>query len=299
MVVDLVAIATPALYMRDPLHVLELDFLENLRVAEMCADAGTRLIQFSTCEVYGKTWLSLVPEGVLTPEQREQCDVTMSEDETALITGPVSSPRWIYSASKHLLERAIHAYGISRGLDYTIVRPFNVLGPRFDDLPSVRGDDSPRMFAQFMEALLTGGPMRLVDGGSARRAFIYADDAAELLGRIVTDTRGVTSGEIINVGNPENEVSVAEFAHRMRDAYARRYWDGESTLSSIVTVPAEEFFGKGYEDTDRRVPDISKARRLLGWEPEWDLDGIIAATVDAYVEDYRAVRREEIATAGS
>ena len=292
-VVDLVAIATPALYTRDPLHVFELDFLENLRVADMCADAGTRLVQFSTCEVYGKTWLSLVPDELIAPSQREAIDVTMREDETPLITGPVHRARWIYSASKHLLERVIHAYGATRGLDYSIIRPFNVLGPRFDDLPSVRGDDSPRMFAQFMDALLRGGQMSLVDGGSARRTFVYAEDAAECIGRIVVDQSGVTSGEIFNVGNPRNEATVAEVAQLMRDLYAERYWDHAAPLAAIASVPSAEFFGDGYEDTDRRIPDVSKAKRLLGWEPRWGLRELLIATMDAYVADYRGIGSEQ------
>ena len=288
MVVNLVAIANPALYTRDPAHVFEVNFLSNLQVARDCMETATRLVQFSTSEVYGPTWLSLVPDGLLDQRTIETADVTMHEDETSLITGPIHKTRWIYSASKQLLERAIHAYGVSSGLDYTIIRPFNFVGPRFDTLPSERGDNSPRMFAQFMYALLHGTRISLVDGGHARRTFTYIDDAVECIGRIVLDTSGVTSREVFNVGNPANEATVEEFAQLMRDIYAEQHWDGSSPLSEMQSVSHEEFFGAGYEDIDRRIPDISKARALLDWEPAWGLHDLVAATMDAFVGDFRA-----------
>jgi UDP-apiose/xylose synthase len=286
-VVDLVAIANPLVYTKDPLHVFELDFLENLRVAQECATRGTRLIQFSTCEVYGPTWLSLVPEGLIPPEAMATADITMSEDTTSLISGPVTKTRWIYAASKHLLERAIHAYGLSSGLDYTIVRPFNWVGPRFDDLPTDRGDDSPRMFAHFMDALLHGTPISLVDGGRAQRTFIYIDDAAEAVGRMILDDTGRTSRQIFNIGNPANEINVEGFANIMLERYRERHWDGIAPLPELVDVTAREFFGEGYEDCDRRIPDVRKARELLDWEPRWSLDDLITSTMDAYVSEYR------------
>ena len=298
-VVDLVAIANPALYTRDPAQILELDFLENVKVAQLCAETHTRLVQFSTCEVYGKTWLSLVPDGLLTAEQRAAADVTMREDDTPFITGPVHKTRWMYSASKQLLERAIHAYGLTDGLNYTIVRPFNIVGPRFDYLPS-EGDDeqAPRMFAQFMDALLTGTQISLVDGGRAQRSFVYIDDAVECIGPIVLDTSGVTSRQAINVGNPANETSIEALALLMRERYVDRYWDGRTPLSSIVDVSHERLFGAGYEDSDRRVPDISKARALLGWEPRWNLSDLVDATMESFVTAYRGPMPSRAAAAG-
>ena len=297
-VVNLVAIANPAVYTRDPLHVFQLDFMENLKVAELCAELGRRLIQFSTCEVYGRTWLSLVPPGLIEPE-RAAADIVMREDETPLIAGPVHKTRWIYAASKHLLERAINAYGQSHGLDYTIIRPFNFIGPRFDYLPSTApsgSERSPRMFAQFMDALLRGTNMTLVDGGSAQRCFLYIDDASECIGRIILDPLGVTSRQTFNIGNPANEASVTEFAELMLEVYRERYWDGVAPLPAMETVSGETFFGAGYEDSDRRIPDISKARRLLGWEPGWGLRELIEATMESFVVADRQATSRAITT---
>ena len=296
-VVDLIAIANPLPRAADPAHIVEVDFLENLKVAQQCAEAHTRLVQFSTSEVYGHPLLSLMPDGLLSADQRAVLDGPMSEDETPLITGPVHTNRWLYAASKQLLERAIHAYGVSMGLDYTIVRPFNIVGPQAEYLPAGVGDEpSPRMFAEFMEALVGGTHIALVDGGRAVRTFIYIDDALACIGPLVLDTRGVASREVVNIGNPNNETSVADLARLMLERYAELHWDGTSPLPRLVSVAREEYFGSGYEDGDRRVPDIEKARRLLGWEPRWGLRDLVDATMGSFVEA-RAPRAGQAAAA--
>lgn len=288
-VVDLVAVASPTMYVRNPLEVFELDFMENIKVIEKCSAMGKRLIQFSTCEIYGRTWLSLVPPGLMSAEDRVRADVTMRESETNMIVGPIEKSRWIYSVSKQLLERVIHAHGQDRGLDYAAIRPFNFVGPRIDFLPSERNnDDSPRVIAHFMNALLYGTDMKLVDGGQALRCYTYIDDAVECIGRITLDTTGVTSRQAFNIGNPNNECSVEELAHTMLRIYKERFWDGESVLPRIVSVPGEEFYGAGYEDCDRRVPDISKARELVGWEPKWGLEELLVETMGAFVAQFNA-----------
>ena len=285
-VVDLVAVTKPGPDLADPLHVFRMDFLENLGVAEICAESRTRLVQLSSCEVYGTSWLSLIPEHLLDVATREAQDVLMHEDDTPLIAGPVGMPRWIYAVSKHMLERTLHAAGESRGLDYSIIRPFNFVGPRFDGLPAEMGEDSPPLFAQFMDGLIDGTRMALVEGGQAQRTFIYIEDAIECIGRIVTDTSGLTSRQIFNVGNPANEITIEGLARMMYDRYMERHWDRVSPLPVIENVRAEEFLGDGYQHADRFVPDIEKARRLLGWEPKWGLQDLVTATMDAYVAEH-------------
>ena len=284
-VVDLVAVASPKQYVQNPLEVFELDFMENLHVVQACADLETRLVQFSTCEVYGRTWQGVTPEAALDPAAIAPADLAMSEDDTYLIVGPTDRSRWIYACSKQMLDRVIHAYGEQRGLDYSII---NFVGPRIDFLPSERNDDSPRVFAHFMNALLFGTDMSLVDGGKALRTYTYIDDAVECIGRVVVDRSGVTSRQVLNVGSPRNEISVEGLAQLMHDLYVESHWDGRSALPAIVSVPHEEFYGEGYEDCDRRIPDIAKARALLGWEPRWGLRDLVATTMDWFVADWRA-----------
>ena len=145
-----------------------------------------------------------------------------------------------------------------------------------------------------MNALLFGTDMSLVDGGKALRAYTYIDDAVECIGRVVVDRAGVTSRQVLNVGSPENEISVEGLAQLMLDLYVERHWDGHAALPAIVSVPHEEFYGEGYEDCDRRIPDIAKARALLGWEPQWGLRDLVATTMDWFVADWRARSRAAI-----
>jgi len=268
LVVDLIAYANPSLYITMPLEVFHLNFTENLRIAERCSEHGKRLVQFSTCEVYGKTVVPFVGDKLVDPTSTEHA--TFNEDTSPLILGPVSKHRWIYSCAKQLLERILHAYGLDDRLHYTIIRPFNFIGPRIDYLPSEQ-DGNPRVFSHFLDALQTGKPMQLVDGGHQQRTYTLIDDAVDCIVKILEDRDGVCDKHIINIGNPDNELTIRDMAERMQEIYIRRWWDGVSTLPHMVEVSGETFYGEGYDDSDRRIPDITKARTLLGWEPRYDL----------------------------
>ena len=120
-ILPLVAIATPIEYTRNPLRVFELDFEENLNIIKLCVKYDKRVIFPSTSEVYG------------------MCDEPyFDEDHSKLVLGPINKQRWIYSASKQLLDRVIWAYGDKHGLKFTLFRPFNWIGPRLDSLDSAR-----------------------------------------------------------------------------------------------------------------------------------------------------------------
>jgi UDP-apiose/xylose synthase len=250
-VVDLVAYANPSTYVESPLEVINLNFFENLRIAEACVKYGKRLIQYSTSEVYGKN-----PRGA-----------TFSEADSDLILGPITKHRWVYAASKQLLERVLHAYGLRGDLDYTIVRPFNFVGPRFDYLVEANTLGGPRVFAHFMSALLTGGAMYLVDGGNQRRVFTHVKDANEAFLVMLENPRA--HNQIFNVGNPSTDVSIRELAQLMISLYEDM--TGITPHNELVEISGEQFYGKGYEDTDRVPPDISRLE-ALGWKPRRDLE---------------------------
>jgi UDP-apiose/xylose synthase len=279
-VVDLIAYANPGLYLRQPLDVFRLNFTENMRIAEACVAHGRRLVQFSSCEVYGKTVARAAPGKLVDPEDPSLA--TFHEDESDFILGPVSKHRWIYACAKQLLERVLHAYGLEDRLDYTIVRPFNFIGPRIDYLPS-DAPGFPRVFPHFMEACLTGGEMKLVDGGRHRRCYTDIEDAAACIGLIVENRGGVCARQIFNVGSPGNEVSIRGLAELMREIYLTKLAPPGARPPTIVDVSAREFYGPGYDDSDRRIPDISKARTLLGWEPRHDLRQTLERTMSHYV----------------
>ncbi len=284
LVIDLIAYANPGIYVRIPLEVFDLNFNENLKIAEACIRHHKRLVQFSSCEVYGKTVASVVPDKLADPEDPSLA--TFSEATTDLILGPVNKHRWIYACAKQLLERVLHAYGIEGKLDYTIIRPFNFIGPKIDYLPSDM-DGVPRVFSYFMEALIQGTEMKLVNGGSHRRCYTYIDDAIECIYRIIENPDNVCNRQIFNIGSPKNEVSIRELAELMRKIHAEKFKKPEIPLPRIIEVSAEEFYGEGYDDSDRRIPDITKAQTLLGWEPKFSVPELLEKTMEYYVNNYK------------
>jgi nucleoside-diphosphate-sugar epimerase len=144
-----------------------------------------------------------------------------------------------------------------------------------------------------MEALISGTAMKLVDGGHQRRCYTYIDDAVECIYRIVENRGGVCDREIFNIGTPVNEVSIRQLAELMEEIYVEKFWDHQRSLPAIVEVAAEQFYGKGYEDSDRRIPDITKARTLLGWEPRWAMRDLLETTMRYYITDYMEHYRKQ------
>ena len=261
LVADLIAYANPSIYIESPLDVIELNFIENVKTVKLCVKHGKRLFQYSTSEVYGK------PSGD-----------SYIEDETDLVVGPVNRQRWVYAASKQLLERVVHAYGLSGDLEYTVVRPFNFVGPRFDYLVPAGTMGGPRAFSHFMSALLTGGPIYLVDGGEQRRSFVHIDDASEAVSILLEHPAALN--DVFNIGNPGNDVSIKDLVGLMMRLYGEM--TGEEPQNEVIEVSGEEFYGAGYEDSNRVIPDISKLQGL-GWAPTHDLESTFRATMDSYL----------------
>jgi UDP-apiose/xylose synthase len=205
----------------------------------------------------------------------------MNEEETGFFLGPLDRERWTYACAKQLLERVIWAYGRHEGLEFTIIRPFNVIGARMDFIAGVDGEGVPRVLASFIGALLRGEDLLLVDGGRQRRSFISAED---FVGAIVAvlKRRDACRGQVLNVGNPANDISIRELAVALSRAFAARTPGGAP--SRLRDVRADEVYGPGYDDTAERIPDIAKARRLLSWEPRMS----IAETIPPIVDDYLA-----------
>lgn len=252
-VLPLAACATPMSYVREPLETFELVFEENLRIVRACARHGVRLVFPSTSEVYA-----------MCPDER------FDEETSPLVLGPVGKERWIYACSKQLLDRVIWAHG-SRGLRFTLFRPFNWFGPNLDD-PRRSADGASRVVTQFLGHLLRDEPLRLVDGGLQRRAFTYVDDGIDALMAILRNEGGRADGRIFNLGNPENDVSIAALAHAMAEELAGfPGWEQAGRGARIQVVDAEEYYGAGYQDVARRVPEIAAAREALGWVPRVDL----------------------------
>jgi len=270
-VMPLVAIATPKLYVEDPLAVFHLDFEMNLNVIRHCVKYHKRVVFPSTSEVYGA------------------CpDSEFDEDESFLVTGPIRKERWIYSASKQLLDRVIYAYGTRGHLDFTLFRPFNWVGPRLDSLYAAK-EGSSRVVTQFIAELLLRRPLKLVDGGLQKRCFTYVDDGISALLKILENRDDLCRNEIINIGNPDNECSVSELARLLKEIFmAHPAHACDEEYSEIMDIPSETYYGKGYQDIYSRKPSIVKAQQLLGWTPVVGLEDALHRTLYSFLEENSA-----------
>ncbi|HUJ87272.1 MAG TPA: bifunctional UDP-4-keto-pentose/UDP-xylose synthase [Burkholderiales bacterium] len=264
-VIPLVAIATPATYVREPLRVFELDFEANLPIVRSCVKHGKRLIFPSTSEVYGMS------------RERE-----FDPESTELVLGPIHKQRWIYSCSKQLMDRVIWAYGAQQGFDFTLFRPFNWIGAGLDSLSAAK-EGSSRVITQFLGHIVRGEPIQLVDGGKQKRAFTYVDDGIDALMKIIANPRGVASGKIYNIGNPRNNYSIAQLA-RMMKSMALKYPEYRDSARKvrIVKTSANAYYGKGYQDVQNRVPAIANTQRELRWRPRVGMRDALHYIFEAY-----------------
>ncbi|MEK7223209.1 MAG: bifunctional UDP-4-keto-pentose/UDP-xylose synthase [Pseudomonadota bacterium] len=265
-VLPLVAIATPATYVLDPLRVFELDFEANLAVVRQCVRYKKRVLFPSTSEVYGMS-----------------ADAEFDEDASNLVLGPINKPRWIYSCSKQLLDRVIAAYGQQQGFKYTLFRPFNWIGPKLDNILEPK-EGSSRVLTQFIGNILRGKDIQLVDGGAQRRSFTYIDDGVDALMRIIENKDGCADGRIFNIGNPKNDMSVRELAETVL-ALVKTYpkYAPLAEKTRLVTVNSGDYYGKGYQDILTRVPSIRNAEKYLGWKPVTDFKTALRKTLDYHL----------------
>jgi nucleoside-diphosphate-sugar epimerase len=273
-VLPLVAIATPATYVKEPLKVFELDFEANLPIVRGCVKHGKRLIFPSTSEVYG-----MCPDREFDPETSH------------FVYGPINKPRWIYACAKQLMDRVIHGYGAKEGLDYTLFRPFNWIGSGLDNLNAPK-EGSSRVITQFFGHIVRGEPIKLVDGGRQKRAFTYIDDGIDALMRIIENPRRIASGRIYNIGNPRNNYSVKELAGMMvKLALDYPEYRANAKKVRLLRTTAEGYYGKGYQDVQSRVPGISGTTRDLGWRPRVGMQQALKRIFDAYRAHVAEARR--------
>lgn len=264
-IIPLVAIATPNIYVTDPLKVFQLDFESNLKVIKFVAKYKKRIIFPSTSEVYGICK-----------------DEKFNEYSSNLILGPTHKFRWIYSASKQLLDRVILAYANNGDLNCTIFRPFNWIGPRLDSLKEAQLGNG-RVFTIFLYNLINGKDIVLVNGGSQRRSFTYLDDGIDALMKIIDMDPFDLNEKIFNIGNPQNDISISELA----DIMIKNYNDIADVpyKGKVVSISEEKFYGNRYEDIPMRVPDISEAKEKLFWHPKSHINQIIKKTMFLYLKN--------------
>jgi nucleoside-diphosphate-sugar epimerase len=273
-VLPLVAIATPATYVKEPLKVFELDFEANLPIVRHCVKYGKRVLFPSTSETYG------------------MCDDAEFDPEASnMVYGPINKPRWIYACSKQLMDRVIWAYGMQGALDFTLFRPFNWIGAGLDSIFTAK-EGSSRVITQFLGHIVRGEDIKLVDGGTQKRAFTYIDDGIDALMKIIANKDQVASGQIYNIGNPVNNFSVKELAKMMLDL-AMTYPEYRDTAAKVKTVETTSgaYYGKGYQDVQNRVPKITNTMNDLNWKPHVSMQDALKHIFDAYKNQVDEARK--------
>ncbi len=246
-VAHLAAVVGVAEYVTRPDEVLETNVLGTRNVLRACARRGRPVLVASTSEVYGKS-------GVLL------------EEAGSSVLGPATTPRWSYAVSKAAGEAWAAALG-RRGLDFTLVRYFNVYGPRMD------APGEGRVISRFLGALQAGEPLPLVDGGRAVRAFCYVDDAVEATARLLL---GLAPGAahhraIVNVGRDE-PVTIRDLAERMVALSGHR--------AGVIERSGEAVFGAGFEEIPRRLPDLRRLEAATGFVARVSLDEGLRRVLD-------------------
>jgi len=255
-VYNCIAIATPHYYITNPLDTFNLDFAVNYEVLKILIEYKIPFMHFSTSEVYGKTWTE-----------------PYNEDTSNLVLGPINKTRWIYATSKILLDQLLFAHDA----DYCIVRPFNFIGHDIDLLPHLNQNDKywkPRLPSCFLSALLNNEPIQIVNPGTQKRCYTYIEDAIDAIFAILNNWNSC-SKQVLNVG-ATNETTIINAAFLMRKYYEEL--TGNETKEPIF-VDSKKFYGEGYEDSERRYPDLTKIQRLTGWSAKYNLRDTFKNTV--------------------
>jgi nucleoside-diphosphate-sugar epimerase len=188
------------------------------------------------------------------------------------------------------MDRVIWAYGFQQGLDFTLFRPFNWIGPGLDSLGASK-EGSSRVVTQFLGHIVRGERIQLVDGGRQKRAFTFIDDGIDALMEIIANKGGIASGKIYNIGNPRNNLSVRELAEAMVEL-ALEYPEYKQSARKvrIVKTTATKYYGSGYQDMQNRVPKIANTKAELGWRPRVGMQDALRRIFDFYRTQVPAAR---------
>jgi UDP-glucose 4-epimerase len=241
------AIADPKRYVQEPLTVLEIDLQATLNILKMASKNKTKVIFASTSEIYGRN-----------------PNVPWRENDDRIL-GSTHINRWCYSTAKSAAEHYLYAYNQEEGLPFVIVRFFNVYGPRLDDL------GSGRVIPIFLKQFLMNEPITIHGNGKQTRTFVYAEDATEAIIKVAFAK--CAEGQAFNIGS-NREISILELAKLMKRI--------GSFSSPIKFVPHKKVFGSKYEDIPRRVPDVSKIKKVVGWQAVTSLEEGLKKTIAYY-----------------
>jgi UDP-glucose 4-epimerase len=232
------------LIVEQPVHTIETN-VHGTEVVLKHANKKKKLVFIaSTSEVYGKS---------VDVPFREAAD---------LVLGPSAKHRWAYACSKLIDEFLALAYWKEKKLPVVIVRLFNTVGPR-------QTGQYGMVLPTFVRQALAGQPITVFGDGTQSRSFTYVGDVVEALIRLAGDKRAI--GEVFNIGNM-GEVTIADLAVRVKAM--------TGSCSPIHYIPYDQAYEAGFEDMPRRVPDISKIREFVSYEPKVALDDMIRTVIE-------------------
>ena len=227
----------------EPVHTIETN-VHGTEVVLKHANKKKKLVVIaSTSEVYGKS--TAVP----------------FHEDADLVMGPTPKHRWAYACSKAIDEFLALAYWKEKKLPVIIVRFFNTVGPR-------QSGRYGMVIPNFVRQALAGQPITVHGDGTQSRSFTYVGDVIGALLKLVAEPSAI--GQVFNIGNPE-EITILELAQRVRRLVGSQ--------SEIVLVPYDQAYQAGFEDMPRRVPDLRKIDRLIGYKPLVDLDEILTRVI--------------------
>ena len=230
----------------EPVHTIE-NNVHGTEVVLRHANKKKKLVVIaSTSEVYGKS-----------------LDVPFHEDAD-LVMGPTSKHRWAYACSKAIDEFLGLAYYKEKKLPVIVIRLFNTVGPR-------QTGQYGMVIPNFVRQALANQPITVFGDGTQSRSFTYVGDVVDGLARLMRHSGAV--GQVFNIGNGE-EISIRALAERVKSL--------TGSSSDIVTIPYDQAYEAGFEDMPRRVPDITKIRNLVGYEPKVHLDEILTRVIDYF-----------------
>ena len=235
-----------------PVHTIETNIMGTELVLDLAAKKKKRVLVASTSEVYGKT--NVVP---------------FSEDSD-IVLGPTVKSRWGYACSKAIDEFLALAYAKERQLPVVIVRFFNTVGPRQTGRYGM-------VIPTFVKQALAGKPITVFGDGDQTRCFTWVGDAVGAV--IDLAAHGEATGQVFNIGSDE-EISIGKLAALVKEL--------AGSTSPIAYIPYQEAYEEGFEDMRRRVPDIGKVRRLIGYAPSMTLPKILQEVIAFYRDERQA-----------
>jgi UDP-glucose 4-epimerase len=184
------------------------------------------------------------------------------DEEQDLVMGPTHKHRWAYACSKAIDEFLGLAYYKEKRLPVIIVRFFNTVGPR-------QSGQYGMVIPNFVRQALLGKPITVHGDGTQQRSFTYVGDVVRALLALVDEPKAI--GQVFNIGNGE-EITINALAEKVKAM--------TGSASEIVRIPYDQAYESGFEDMPRRVPDLTKIRNLVGYEPRVGLDQILREVID-------------------